>query len=104
MHRVAGVPAVQLRLRVALAQVAARAEGAAAQRTEVLLPCRPSMLPIDNDLNFHLGGGCPGSTFTLSPDICDRPGRRFVAAVLDRMVRLSYYDNVIQKTDKVRLS
>ena len=26
--------------------------------------------------------------------------RRFVAAVLDRMVRLSYYDNVIQKTDK----
>jgi len=24
-----------------------------------------------------------------------------VAAVLDRMVRLSYYDNVIQKTDKV---
>ena len=31
------------------------------------------------------------------------PHRRFVAAVLDRMVRLSYYDNVIQKTDKVTI-
>ena len=37
VHRVAGVPAVQLRLRVALAQVAARAQVAAAQRAEVSL-------------------------------------------------------------------